>query len=77
MQERTWRDVDLKRRQIIVSSKKQDGDGAGLSEKDIGTGNRIQRRTRPWRISTDVPRALLDTLVAGVGYLLLVVPHPT
>ena len=26
--------------------------------------------TRPWRLSTDVPRALLDTIIAGVGYLL-------
>lgn len=26
--------------------------------------------TRPWRLSTDVPRALLDTVIAGVGYLL-------
>ena len=25
---------------------------------------------RPWRLSTDVPRALLDTVIAGVGYLL-------
>ena len=25
---------------------------------------------RPWRLSTDVPRALLDTLIAGIGYLL-------
>ena len=25
---------------------------------------------RPWRFSTDVPRALLDTVIAGVGYLL-------
>lgn len=27
-------------------------------------------RHRPWRLSTDVPRALLDTVIAGVGYLL-------
>ena len=25
---------------------------------------------RPWRLSTDVPRALLDTVIAGIGYLL-------
>jgi len=25
---------------------------------------------RPWRISTDVPRAILDTVIVGVGYLL-------
>lgn len=76
VQEHRWREVELKRRQIIVSSKKQDDDGVGLGEKDIGAGSRTERRSRPWRISTDVPRALLDTLIAGVGYLLLVVPRP-
>ena len=31
----------------------------------------LQEHTpRPWRLSTDVPRALLDTVIAGVGYLL-------
>ena len=25
---------------------------------------------RPWRFSTDVPRAVLDTVIAGIGYLL-------
>lgn len=29
-----------------------------------------EHRTRPWRLSTDVPRALLDTVIAGIGYLL-------
>lgn len=32
------------------------------------TGN----RTPPWRFSTDLPKALLDTLIAGIGYLLYV-----
>ena len=74
VQEHRWRDVDLKRRQVIVSGKKQDGDR--LDEKDIGAGKR-RGRNRPWRISTDVPRALLDTVIAGVGYLLSVIsPHP-
>ena len=73
VQEQKWRDVDLKRRQVIVSGKKVD-EGDGLDEKDIGAGNR-KRRSKPWRISTDVPRASLDTIIAGVGYLLSVVPH--
>lgn len=65
VQERKWRDVDLKRRQVIVSGKKQeDGDGR-------------KGRSRPWRITRDVPRALLDTVISGVGYLLSVVPHLT
>lgn len=27
--------------------------------------------TRPWRFSTDGPRALLDVVVVGVGYLMM------
>ena len=76
-QEHTWRDAELKRRQLIVSGKKQEDDGARFGEKVIGAGNSKGRRSRPWRISTDVPRALLDTVIAGVGYLLSVVLHPT
>lgn len=64
-QEHRWRDVEIKRRQVIVSGKKPD-EGARL-----GAGNRNGRKSRPWRISTDVPRALLDTVIAGVGYLLM------
>ena len=72
MQEHRWRGVELKRRHILVSGKKQDDEGARLDEDDIGAGDRTRRRIRPWRISTDVPRALLDTVIAGVGYLLSV-----
>jgi len=35
----------------------------------------VQKRsmgTRPWRISTDPVRAVMDTIIAGVGYLLWV-----
>lgn len=77
MQEHRWRDVELKRRQVIVPGKEdRDENGARLAEKDIGAGSRKGRGGRPWRISTDVPRAFLDTVIAGVGYLLSVVPHP-
>ena len=77
MQEHRWRDVELKRRQVIVPGKEdRDENGARLAEKDIGAGSRKGRRGRPWRISTDVPRAFLDTVIAGVGYLLSVVAHP-
>lgn len=76
MQEHRRRDLELKRQEIIVSGKKQDDEGARLDENDIGAGKRKATRSRPWRISTDVPRALLDTTIAGVGYLLSVIPHP-
>lgn len=75
VQEYKWRQIDLRRRQVIVSGKAQDN-GDGLDEKDAGAGNGNRKgRSRPWRISTDVPRALLDTVVSGIGYLLSVVPH--
>lgn len=77
MQEHRWRDVELKRRRVIVSGKKRDDEGTTkFDENDIGAGNRKERISRPWRISTDVPRALLDAVIAGVGYLLSVIPYP-
>lgn len=32
----------------------------------------LGNRTPPWRFSTDLPKALLDTVIAGIGYLLYV-----
>lgn len=76
IQEHRWRQYELKRRPVTVG-KTQDDQGDRLDEKDIGAGNREKKgiRSRPWRISTDVPRALLDTVIAGVGYLLSVAQH--
>lgn len=43
----------------------------GLDEKvRIITANARSKETTPWRISTDVPRACVYTLQAGLGYLL-------
>ena len=43
---------------------------------DDGSMNAIKRKrvsgVRPWRTAQDVPRACLDVVIAGVGYLLLV-----
>lgn len=64
-------DIELKRRPIIDATKKKDEERATLDERDIGAGNRKRRGNVPWRITTDVPRALLDTVIAGVGYLLM------
>lgn len=55
-----------------IELKKKDEERATLDERDIGAGNRKRRGNVPWEITTDVPRALLDTLIAGVGYLLSV-----
>ena len=74
IQEHRWRNVEAMRRPILVAGKMQDDDPTRLDEKDIGAGNR-KGRSRPWRISTDVPRATLDTVIVGVGYLLSVLPE--
>lgn len=41
-------------------------------EEDVIVVKKKPKDVRPWRISTDTPRALLDTTIAGVGYLLYV-----
>ena len=50
---------------MMSNQKAAEGDPTATTSKHAGV--------RPWRISTDVPRALLDTIIAGVGYLLLVI----
>ena len=76
MQEHKWRDAELNQRPVIDPGKKQDDDAAQPNQRDIGAGKRKGFRSRPLRINTDVPRACLDTLITGVGYLLSVIPHP-
>ena len=39
-------------------------------EENVKDGEAQGKRTPPFRLSVDVPRALLDGLMAGVGYLL-------
>ncbi len=71
------RGIEHNRRVPIVdgSDKKIDGSSTSIAPRKraaevdpvlIATGY----KTRPWRLSTDLPRALLDTLIAGIGYLL-------
>lgn len=77
-QERKWLDAEVNRRYIGPSMEKlrernslnngiQSAAGTGEDSSAVvrkGTG------VRPWRISTDVPRAVMDTFIVGVGYLL-------
>ena len=39
-------------------------------EEDVMVVKKRSMGTRPWRITTDPLRAVLDTVIAGVGYLL-------
>lgn len=48
---------------VSVSSRSSDEGSIKVIKKDI-VG------VRPWRITQDVPRACLDVVIAGVGYLL-------
>lgn len=41
----------------------------GGKDVPVVKGRECQGR-RPWRLNQDVPRAGLDTVIAGVGYLL-------
>jgi copper transporter 1 len=44
-------------------------------EEHVKVIHRPARSVQPWRFSVDLPRALLVTVMTGVGYLLYVVPH--
>ena len=52
-------------------NKKSDGvTSRDTSVDGITPVNSQETMAIPWRISTDVPRAILDTVIAGIGYLL-------
>lgn len=57
---------DRESKQLVLSEN-------GVEEHVFVVENRTQT-TRPWRFSVDPVRALLDTVIVGIGYLLLVLP---
>ena len=82
--ENRWADKELHRRPIIVRGRSPDTERLGNSfesktgtlivekgvEEQVKVVRRHERRVTPWRISVDLPRAALTTVIAGVGYLL-------
>ena len=58
----------------VKSSESEDSKTTGNSEKSDEGDVKVLRRkasaVRPWRTGQDVPRACLDVVIAGVGYLL-------
>lgn len=81
--EQEWMDQEFNRRYVKVAGKlpkseriEQDSD----SKKMILTENGVEEEVmvikkrssdvRPWRLTTDPVRAVFDTVIAGVGYLL-------
>jgi copper transporter 1 len=74
IQEAKKLEAERKRRYVIGSGmkKKSDDDSKEPIMTESGVLEVPAREVRPWRLSTDVPRAIMDTIIAGVGYLLSV-----
>ncbi|KAK4237840.1 Ctr copper transporter family-domain-containing protein [Achaetomium macrosporum] len=84
-QETKWLDRELNRRYVVVNGKgplaenlSRDSLAKGamvLSENGVEENVLLVRRrtpcARPWRLSVDPLRAVIDTVIAGVGYLLM------
>lgn len=82
--EQRWLDQELKRRYIVVADKNPLGQQLSSEsfakdmvlsengrEENVTVVQRKKALTRPWRFTVDPVRALLDTVIAGVGYLLM------
>lgn len=72
-QERKWTYAELRRQPIFMEGRNKKGDGVSFRDTSVDSITPVNSResmARPWRISTDVPRAILDTVIAGIGYLL-------
>ncbi|KAI9787867.1 MAG: hypothetical protein M1835_002622 [Candelina submexicana] len=83
--EQKWRDVAVRRRHVAVAGKpseaKRISTSSDSSKALLVTENGVEEEVRvvvntarpivPWRISTEVPRAGMAVLIAGVGYLLM------
>ena len=82
--EKRWLDRALNRRYVVVAGKlpeaeKTSEDGGSSTatllgkrgvEERVRVVRRAVREAQPWRLSVDVPRAALITVMAGVAYLL-------
>ncbi|KAH8819107.1 Ctr copper transporter [Xylogone sp. PMI_703] len=84
IQEMRWFDREFNRRYVVVAGRqttKQQIESDAASEKMVLTSNGVEEEVvvvkkrgpevRPWRLSTDPARALFDTVLAGVAYLLM------
>jgi len=82
-QEQRWLDKEINRRYIVVNGKAPLAQNLsrdslaktavlsenGVEENVMVVAKHISRR-RPWRFTVDPLRAVIDTIIAGVGYLL-------
>jgi len=62
-----WALAEKRRPYVIASTKVQ---AQVITEQSLD-GKEGRGVIRPWRLSVDVPRACIDTVIAGVGYLLM------
>lgn len=85
LQEARWLDQELNRRYVVVNGQLPMHETASrdsLKQNMVLSANGVEEQvmvvrkrgspTRPWRASVDPVRAVIDTIIAGVGYLLLV-----
>ncbi|KAH8171819.1 ctr copper transporter family protein [Sarocladium implicatum] len=85
IQEARWLDRDASRRYVSTAQGRtplaerisQDRDAKSMTlsengmEENVFVVERKRGIVRPWRFSVDPIRAVLDTVIAGVGYLLM------
>lgn len=82
--ETAWLDAEFNRRYVTVAGKlpksermSQDSDTKRMTltengvEEDVMVVKKRKMDARPWRITVDPIRACMDTVIAGVGYLLM------
>lgn len=84
-QENRWLDQELNRRYVVVAGKtplaeRLSNDSLAKHTNVVLSENGVEEnvvvvqkptvRARPWRLSVDPIRAAVDTVIAGVGYLL-------
>jgi hypothetical protein len=85
IQENRWLDQELNRRYVVVNGRRTLPDdlarnslkdnmmlSANGVEEEVMVVKKKHGHARPWRFSVDPVRAVIDTVLAGVGYLLWV-----
>ena len=82
LQEQKWQRQELDRRYVVASAGDKPKHAPPQSDETksigsysaIGSEQNVRRgqslSIRPWRLTQDGPRACLDVVIAGVGYLL-------
>ncbi|ROW10582.1 hypothetical protein VMCG_01893 [Cytospora schulzeri] len=84
LQESRWLDRELNRRYVVVNGRQTVHDNVSRDslkqnmmlsangvEEEVMVVKKRHSHVRPWRLSVDPVRAVVDTVIAGVGYLLM------